>query len=50
MMFGEMQAIKARLVGRLNKLQSLIKKLSDGPITILDVVEQSNFHRLLSAP
>ena len=44
MMLGEMQAVEARLVGRLDEVQPLVEQLRGGAFAVLDVVEKSDFH------
>ena len=49
MVLGQMQAVEARLVRRLDELQPLVEQLRERPVAVLDVVEQSNFHFLVQS-
>src|SRR5262249_57114020 len=43
-MLGDMQAIKAGLVGGGGEFNPLVEKLRDRPCAVLNVVEKSDFH------
>ena len=50
MMLGEMQAIEAGLVGRLNEGQALVEQARKRAPAVLNMVEQSDFHFSSSLP
>ena len=44
MVLGQMQAVEAGLVGGLDEIESLVEQGGERALTVLDVVEQSDFH------